>query len=97
MVTIVTNYSAMKSSLLEWLRLNSGTGMGDAIFTRQEGNRPAKPYATIQVITDNIKTGDDDVRQEWDGGTPALTYRTVGLRELTVTVPIYTDPAENTI
>lgn len=96
MVTIVTNYPAMRTSLLDWLKTNSGAGMSEAVFTRQKGRRPSKPYATIQVIADNIKTGDDDVRQEYDGGIPALTYRTVGLREMTVNVQIYTDPATNT-
>jgi len=93
-LTIVTNYTAMKNSILQWLRENSGVDMGDTIFVNQVTNRPALPYATIQVIADNIKTGDDDVRPEYDAGTPALKYRTVGLREMTIQVEIYTKPAE---
>lgn len=93
MITIVTNYSAMKSSLLTWLKDNAP--VANAIFTRQTGNRPPKPYATIQVIADNIKTGDDDIRKEFNGGLPALTYRTVGLREMSVNVQIYSNPADD--
>ena len=94
-ITLVTDYPAMKNSLLQWLREQSGAGMGKAIFLNQSTDRPPKPYATIQVIADNIKTGDDDIRPEYDGGTPALKYRTVGLREMTVQINIYTVPAES--
>lgn len=92
-ITLVTDYPAMKGSLLKWIREQSGAAMGSAIFLNQTADRPDRPYATIQVITDNIKTGDDDVRQEYDGGVPSLTYRTVGPREMTVQVNIYTIPA----
>ncbi len=93
-ITIVTDYTAMKNSILKWLRENSGAGMGSAIFLNQKTDRPTKPYATLQVTSDNIKTGDDDVRQEFVGGaSPTLSYRTVGLREMMVQVEIYTEPA----
>ena len=92
-IVLVTNYSAMRQALLIWLKEQSGVGMGEAIFLNQKVDRPAKPYATIQVIADNIRTGSDDVRPEYDGGVPDLKYRTVGLREMTVQVQIYTEPA----
>ena len=93
-IILITDYSAMKSSLLLWLRENAGAGMGKAIFLNQIGDRPEKPYATLQVIADNIKKGDDDIRAEFDVGVPSLKYRTVGLREMTVNVQYYTDPAK---
>jgi len=94
-VIIITNYTTMKNALLNWLRVNSGVDMGTAIFLNQKADRPPKPYATIQVIADNIKTGDDDVRQEFDDQVPMLKYRTVGLREMTVQVQIYSEPSES--
>lgn len=93
-IILITDYSAMKSSLLKWLREQSGAGMGKAIFLNQVGDKPAKPYATLQVIADNIKSGFDETRPEYDGGAPALKYRTVGLREMTVNVQIYSEPAK---
>ena len=95
-MTLVTNYPAMRSSILAWLRDNSGAGMGQAVFTRQMAKRPSLPYATIQTIADNIKSGYDDVRKEFNAGVPSLIYRTVGLREMTINVQIYTKPAEST-
>jgi len=92
-IVLVTDYGVMKAALLAWLEQQSGAAMGSAIFLNQEADRPAKPYATIQVIADNIRTGTDDVRPEYDGGVPALKYRTVGMREMTAQVQIYTDPA----
>ena len=94
-IIIVTDYAVMKAALLGWLEQQSGSGMGSAIFLNQKADRPAKPYATIQVIADNIRTGEDDIRPEFDIGTPALKFRTVGLREMTVQVQIYTVPAES--
>lgn len=94
-IILVTDYAVMKAALLLWLEQQSGAGMGKAIFLNQVADRPAKPYATIQVIADNIKTGEDDVRPEFDVGTPALKYRTVGMREMTVQVQIYTEPAKS--
>lgn len=93
-IILVTDYPAMKNSLLQWLREQSGAGMGKVIFLNQSSDRPPKPYATIQVIADNIKTGEDDIRPEYGSGTPSLKYRTVGPREMTVQVNIYTVPAE---
>jgi len=92
-IILITDYAAMKGALLQWLREQSGASMGKAIFLNQETDRPDRPYATLQVIADNIKTGDDDIRPEYDGGVPELKYRTVGLREMTVNVQIYTEPA----
>lgn len=94
-ITLITDYSTMKSSILKWLRENSGAGMGKAIFLNQVGDKPEKPYATLQVIADNIKRGDDDIRPEFDAGVPALKYRTVGLREMSVNIQYYTDPAKS--
>ena len=93
-ITLITNYAAMKSSILQWLRENSGADMGKAIFLNQEGDRPEKPYATLQVMTDNIKTGDDDIRPEFNAGIPELIYRTFGYREMIVNVQLYTEPAK---
>lgn len=93
-ITLITDYAAMKSSLLLWLRQNSGAGMGKAIFINQVGDRPPKPYATIQVIMDNIKSGFDDIRPEFDDINDLLKYRTAGLREMTIQVQIYTEPAK---
>lgn len=94
-IVLVTDYAVMKAALLLWLEQQSGTAMGKAIFLNQKADRPATPYATIQVITDNIRTGTDDIRAEYDGGVPQLKYRTVGLREMTVQVQIYAEPAES--
>lgn len=93
-ITQVTNYTVMKTAILNWIRDNSI--LDTAIFLNQGADRPATPYATIQVISDNIKTGEDDVRQEFDVGTPALKYRTVGMREMNVQVQIYSEPAKST-
>ena len=55
-IVLVTDYGVMKAALLAWLEQQSGAAMGSAIFLNQEADRPAKPYATIQVIADNIRT-----------------------------------------
>ncbi len=94
-IILITDYAAMKSAILNWIKDQSGSGMGEAIFLNQEVDRPEKPYATVQIISDNIKTGYDDVRPIYDGGIPSLKYKTVGLREMTVQIQIYTEPAKS--
>jgi hypothetical protein len=92
-IILVTDYPGMKTALLTWIRAYAD--VGTAIFINQEADRPAKPYATLQIIADNIKTGDDDVRQEFDGGGPTLKHRVVGMREMTAQLTVYTEPAES--
>lgn len=95
-ITIVTDYAAMYAALFTWLKENSLADMGEVVFSNQVGDRQPLPYATILVIADNIKTGFDDIRPEFvGGGTPKQSYRTVGMREMTLQVTMYTEPAES--
>ena len=91
MITDQTNYSGAQQAIISWLVDHAG--IASVIFGNQVGDRPAKPYATILVISDGNKTGFDDVVKEYDEPSEQVQTTHLGPRTMTLQLMVYSEPA----
>ena len=91
MITDQTDYEAIRLAILTWLK--DYVGLNEVVFANQKVNRPAKPYATLLIISQGNKSGLDDVIQEFNAGSEQIERTHLGPRTLTAQVMIYSDPA----
>lgn len=95
MITDQTNYSGALLAILSWLK--DYAGIAEVVFGNQPGTRPAKPYATILVISEGNKTGFDDVVKTYDIPSQAVQKTHLGPRTMTIQLMVYTDPASDLV
>lgn len=87
-----TDYVLIERTLLSWVETYTGIGAGNGRWLNQVMGRPAKPYATLQIIADPIMGGIDAEYQKYNNTTEHIDKVTFGDRRMSLQVTTYTDP-----
>ena len=96
-ITVQTGYEAVENALLAWLETYSGVGAGKVRWVPFKGDRPAKPYGSLQVITDGVQFGTDAHQSAYNGATSRIDRVNYGPRQMTLQCQIFSDlPANST-
>lgn len=75
-------FAPIKDALYTWFKKTSG--LDSVIWADQDGPRPARPYATLRLITGAVKLGGQDNLRVNESGVFYLN----GPREITVSINV---------
>lgn len=90
-LSITTDFILVRKTIFDWLL--TYTGVNSVIYADQEINRPAKPYASILINNGSLRSGHDEERTEYNGGSEKLERLTSGTRQMIAQCEVYSDPA----
>lgn len=92
-LSVTTDRQTILAAIVQWFETYSGLGTGKVIWANQKTPRLAKPYATLRITGQGIKTGFDETRPQFNGTSSAIERTYTGPRQLVVQCDVYTDPA----
>lgn len=88
---VTTDHQLIRETVRLWLQ--AGAGVSQVIYANQEVPRPAKPYATILVVSSGQRFGLDETRQAFDATNEVVQRTVAGPRQMILQCEVYTDPA----
>ena len=85
-----TQFAAHKAAIRDWVSFATGFASGKVIWVNNLIERPANPFASLQITSKGIKTGLDVIQQFQNGNV--IEEHIVGQREMVIQLEVYADP-----
>jgi hypothetical protein len=90
-IQLLTDFAGIEAAIQQWLATYSALGTGQVVWLNQAGTLPAKPYATLTVMTDGKAQNWAETIPSYNTTTQLIEPITRVQNEIVINVEVYSD------
>lgn len=88
-ITHLTNYAVIESAIRTWVVTHTGFAGDKVIWLNQAAPRPAKPFATLQILQDGQPLAQEQEFHKYDADDERIDVIVHAPKKMTVQVQVY--------